>query len=248
MNAVIKQMKERKSCRHFEPNKKIPKEILQDILLATQNAPTSVYGQQYSAIIIQDKDKLKHIQDMIASKKHFKPQKHIGECSAFVLFVSDFNKMKEVVEYEGKQMRINENIEALLTGAVDVGIALGAMSVAAESAGLGSVCIGALRGAMQECIDYFKLPKYVLPICGMCLGYPTAKGASVPKKLRLPLKSFAFEDEYKLDNFKQTIKEYNELTAKEVYANRFRWSENITAYYANEKYPENEAVIKQQGY
>lgn len=248
MNDVLKLMKERKSCRSFEVNKPIPNQELRAILEAIQNAPTSVYGQQYSAILIKEPKKLDEFMHLIASKSSFKPQSHIGECSAFILFVADFKKMDEVVKYEGKTLEVTKNVEALLTGAVDVGIALGAGTVAAESLGLGTVCIGALRGAMQECIDHFKLPKYVLPICGLCLGYPTTKGANVKKKLRLPYESFVFENEYNLKDFKNTIKEYNELTAKEVYEGRFRWSENISAYYASTKYPKNTQIIIKQGF
>lgn len=245
---IYKQMLERKSCRGFDLDRPLEDEKLKKILLAVQNAPTSVYGQQMSAIVIKDAKKLATFRDMIVSTTSYKAQTHIGECQAFVLFVSDFKKMQEVMEYENKELKVTENVEALLTGAVDVGIALGVATVVAESMGLGTVCIGALRGALKECIDFFKLPKYVLPICGICIGYPSQKGAGVKKKLRLPYESFVFEDYYQLKDFKKVIKEYNELTNKEVYDGRFTWSTNIAAYYAHEKYKENSSIIKAQGY
>lgn len=248
MNNFIKKLQNRKSIRNFIANKPIDEELLKDILLAARAAPTSIYAQQSSVIVLKEAGELSKIMQLLASKNSGKTQAHIADASVFMLFVADFNKMREVLEYEGEELKVTKSIEALLIGAVDVGIAMEAASVAAEELGLGTVCIGAVRGAMEELIEYFKLPKYVLPICGLCLGYPSEEGLKTRQKLRLPLESFAFDKKYALKDFKNTIKAYNELTHEKVYNKRYIWSKNISAFYSQEAYRDNASLIKKQGF
>lgn len=245
---VIDKMIDRKSARDFT-GEGIDASMLEDILRAAQNAPTSIYGQQVSVIVIEDKARLEALANLIASKAKSKVQRHIVDAGAFLLFTSDFNKMHKVLEYEGQDLGVVENIEALLTGAVDVGIALEAATQAAECMGLGTVCIGGIRAALSEAIEFCSLPRLVLPICGLCIGVlDRPRHDAKPKKLRLPLCVYAHKDRYRLDDFASVIASYNALTDKEVYAGRFVWSKNIAAYYHGALNAKNAEVIKKQGY
>ena len=49
------------------------------------------------------------------------------------------------------------------------------VSLAAESAGLGSCAISALRNHPQEVAEILELPDKVFPVAGLCLGYPAAE-------------------------------------------------------------------------
>lgn len=43
---------------------------------------------------------------------------------------------------------------------------------AAESLGLGGVYIGGIRNNIESVTELLKLPKHVLPLFGLCLGWP----------------------------------------------------------------------------
>lgn len=60
-----------------------------------------------------------------------------------------------------------QDIDTLLVGAHEVGIALEAAVVAAESLGLGTVPIGDVRKNALEIVHELQLPEYVFPMLGM---------------------------------------------------------------------------------
>lgn len=84
----------------------------------------------------------------------------------------DFYRAKLAAEKHQKQLQIVDDIEAILIGSTDVGIALGGAVVAAESMGLGTVPIGGIRRDPQIFVELLNLPEYVFPVCGLSIGYP----------------------------------------------------------------------------
>lgn len=96
----------------------------------------------------------------------------------FLLFCADFNRAKIALEdLNDIKMEITNGLESVLVGAVDAGIALGTATAAAESLGLGTVPIGAVRGNPQELIELLELPKYVFPVSGLVIGHPADRSA-----------------------------------------------------------------------
>ena len=62
--------------------------------------------------------------------------------------------------------------EQLLLGVVDTALMAQNAFTAAESLGLGGVYIGGLRNNIESVTELLKLPKHVLPLFGLCLGWP----------------------------------------------------------------------------
>ena len=83
--------------------------------------------------------------------------------------------------------------------------------VAAESSGLGTVDIGAIRIKINEVAKELNLPKYVIPLIGLCVGYPDANPAIKP---RIPMKGVFFEDKYDVEKAKVGVDEYDEIFKK----------------------------------
>ncbi len=63
MNQVIEQMKNRRSVRGFS-GESVKDEDLKEILVAAQQAPSSVNGEQISLVVIRDKDKIAKIAEI----------------------------------------------------------------------------------------------------------------------------------------------------------------------------------------
>ena len=95
----------------------------------------------------------------------------------------------------------------LIISSHDVGIAIQNTIVAAESMGLGNVDIGAIRIKFLEVIKLLNLPKYVILLIGLCVGYPDADSQI---KSRFPHQSVCFENKYDTKKAKTGVDEYDE--------------------------------------
>lgn len=247
MSNTIKQMTTRSSIRAFDPNKKISTEILDQILSATQQSPNYAGAQQYSVIVITDEQQKENIVKCTMASSG-KAQSYIKNCSAFLLFVIDFHKINLAMQMENEQMEVTNHLESLLIGTVDVGIGIEAATVAAESLGLGTVMIGAIRKATKDLIDEYKLPEYTFPVVGLCIGHPLTEPVAKP---RLPKETFVHYGEYKTpQNIKEMFENYNEVIEKyyEEHMNipNFKWTAFISNYYKRALYPNNFSIYKQQ--
>ena len=141
MNPVLECLFNHKSIRRYK-NQPLEDEKLQLIIKAAQAGPTWCNGEQVSIIAVKDqtlKDKLKGF---------CFDQKYISTCSVFLVFCSDFYRVSIAFEKAGKSKEDFEkyitHIDTLIIGSHDVGISMQNAVVAAESLGLGTVCIGGI--------------------------------------------------------------------------------------------------------
>ncbi len=247
MNATIKQMTERGSIRKFS-SKPIEKDILDMILKAGIQAPNYINGQQYSIIEVQNEKKRELLFDITIGSSGA-GMTFIKKAPVFLLFVMDFNKSKKILEKENEEMFIQNSMEALLIGGVDIGILIEAITVASESLGLGTVTVGAIRKNTKALIDAFNLPKYTFPVCGLALGY-LHEEAKVKLTPRLPLEATLSIDEYDSSKFDSVIDSYNEEMEK-IYTSRgakTSWYKLVTNYFKKAVRKEQIDDYKNQGF
>ena len=169
MNPLLDSIFKHKSIRKYK-NQPLEKEKFESIIKAAQSAPNWCNGQQVSIIAVKDTKTREKIEKLCYD------QKYISTCSVFLIFCMDFYRIKLAFEKSGKS---NENFEKYITqldtiivGSHDVGIALGNAVVAADALGLGTVPIGLIRHKAIEITKELNLPKYVVPLIGLCVGYP----------------------------------------------------------------------------
>ena len=203
-----------------------------------------------SIVAVKDKERKNRIQKMCGY------QKYIGACPLFLIFCLDFYLISLAFEKAGKSKESFEEYvthkDTLMIGSHDVGIDLQNAVVAAESLGLGTIDIGGVRIHSIELSKELKLPKYVIPVIGLCVGYADGDPGLKP---RLPMSAVFFNEEYDTEKAKAGINEYDE-TYKKYLAGRgsnaedSNWSQNISDVYTQLKgstgqdYP----LLKQQGY
>ncbi len=247
MNNITKQMINRGSVRKFD-TKEIPQAILDDILSAAVHAPTYASAQAYSIIAVTDPaQKEKVVECTILGKG--KGMTYIAKAPVFLLFVMDFNRTDRVIKSENSEMQIQNSIESLLVGGVDVGIGLGATTVAAEAHGLGTVVVGAIRANADKLIEIFNLPKYTYPIAGMSIGYPVADAVPVITP-RLPLSATVHTNKYSPEGFDKAFPAYNEAMAQEFKSRgmELSWSKLMSTYFSAPLNSGQLADIKKQGF
>ena len=247
MNPVLESLFKHKSIRKYQ-NKPLEDEKLGLIVKAAQAAPTWCNGEQVSIVVVKEqatKDKIKEL---------CWGQTHVGSCAAFLVFCADYYRLSLAFEKAGKKKEEFEkymsNIDTLLIGSHDVGIALQNATVAAESMGLGTCHIGAIRNKPLEIVKLLNLPKYVIPLVGLTVGYPDDDPGLKP---RLPPKAVCFGEKYNTENAKAGIDEYDEtfkkyLAQRESNARDCNWSQRISDTYTSFEFKDDYELLKQQGY
>jgi len=237
MNTTITQIKAHKSIRAYT-DQPITAEQFDEILAAAQQAPSSSFLQAASIIRITDKALRAQIMQLSAE------QAYIAGAAEFLLFCADFNRHKQIVPDAKTGF-----VEQLLIGATDAAMMGQNALVAAESLGLGGVYIGAVRNHPAEIGELLGLPELVIPLFGLCLGYPAQDPQVKP---RLPRALVVHENRYQPLN-KALLAQYDEQM-RAYYASRTSnnkdqsWSTQITAILGKEARPYMLGYLQQQGY
>jgi hypothetical protein len=143
-----------------------------------------------------------------------------------------------------------------MAAAIDALIVAQTFCIAAESAGLGICYLGTTTYNAQEIIEALKLPKLVVPITTITVGYPE----TIPEQTdRLPLKAVVHFETYKQfsntdidslysekensDFYKQFIAENNKETLAQVFTD-IRYSRKNNEFFS-EKFLN---ALKSQGF
>ena len=247
MNPVLESLLKHKSIRKYK-NQPLEEEKLQLIIKAAQAAPTWCNGEQVSIIAVKDQAIKDKIRDLAWG------QQYISTCSVFLVFCADFYRISIAFEKGGKTKEDFEkyitHIDTLIVGSHDVGIALQNATVAAESLGLGTVDIGAIRGKSLEITKLLNLPKYCIPLVGLCVGYPDDDPGVKP---RLPMTSVCFDNKYDTEKAKAGVEEYDVtyqkyLSERDSNARDSNWSKSISKIYSSFSIDTTYDLLKQQGF
>lgn len=230
-----------RSIRKFT-EQAIDRDTLAQLIYAGQMASTSSYMQNVSVIRVSDKEKRAQIRQICTQATGGKGHAYVEHCAEFLVFCIDGSRHKHFAP--AAQL---DWTEVLLVGAVDVGIFAQNVMLAAESIGLGGVYIGSIRNNMAKAAEILQTPDYVLPLIGMCLGYPDQEPAQRP---RLPLDNVLFENEYGAPNA-TALAEYNEVV-HQYYQERsnldLSWQQQIENNLCTEVRPEMLAFLQSKGF
>ncbi len=114
-------------------------------------------------------------------------QQHIRDCPLFLVWLADGSRVARAAEAQGVKAEGLDYVEAVMLAVVDAALAAQNAVVAMESLGLGIVYIGGIRNNMDKVIEELRLPPYVFPCFGMCVGWPSESlPASVKPRLAQP--------------------------------------------------------------
>ena len=208
-------MLNRVSIRRFK-NKPITENELNLILLAGQRSPSPGGFQAYSLIVVNDPEKCSRISEAIK-------QSFVKKAPVFILVCVDMRRFRAVLDRLGHDyhLRHGSGLYAKLFSIVEAGIVAQSMASAALFMGLGSCLVGAVFYAMKEISDILDLPKGVVPLIGLCLGY---SDESPPLRPRWPLERVVHMNKYQ-DITKEEIDHYlklaNEAMEREGYYRKY---------------------------
>ena len=237
---------ERTSVRRYE-REAIPEETMNFIFEAIRNTPTSYNGQQFSVIDISDQKTKEELYELTN-------QKQLKTCNRLLIFLSDYNKIQLLAEKKGLDVPAFTNtMDGVIIGVIDASLAMMSAVVAAQSAGLGSNCVGYLRTVdPAKVAEILKLPKGVFVVCGLAIGVPREHPDLKPKQqMELMIhKNVYNQDEKKmteeLEKYDEIVKDYNLHRAGTTSSND--WVAHILDYYRHAMDYRILDYLKAQGY
>jgi nitroreductase len=189
----------RRSVRVFL-DKEIPEQVIEKLLDAANNAPSGGNIQPLSIITVKKKERREKLAKIIGS------QPWVKNSPLSMIFCLDFNRVKRWAKLSNSDFQGEHSLGHFLVGYADIICAAQNVVMTAESFELGSVYIGSIQGVMDEIREYFSIPKYVLPLMLLSIGYPESKPEKVPK---LEKKIIIHDEIYRSLNDDEIIKAYN---------------------------------------
>jgi len=167
-------MMNRRSVRNFK-DQPIPQETINQLLDAANNAPSGGNIQPVSIILIQEKENRTILSEMVGN------QPWVKNAPLSMIFCLDFNRVKRWAALNGTEFKGEQALAHFLISYADVICAAQSVVLLAESLGLGSVYIGTIQSCMDEAREQFSIPKFVLPMMVLSLGYPKSIPRTIPK-------------------------------------------------------------------
>ncbi|TVQ89105.1 MAG: NADPH-dependent oxidoreductase [Bacteroidetes bacterium] len=182
---TLKTLLEHKTIRNYKPDP-IDDKVLDKILEAGFRASTTGNMQVYSVIVTKDEEKRKEL-----CKLHFN-QKMVEQAPVLLTFCADFNRFNKWCK-QRKAEPGYDNFLSFFTAAIDALLVAQNACVAAEDFGLGICYLGTTTYQADKLIDFFDLPKGVVPVTTVVVGYPAEDPDQVD---RLPAKGVVHYEKY----------------------------------------------------
>jgi nitroreductase len=192
-----------RSIRAYLPTP-LPPGTLELLVAAAQSASTSSNLQTWSVVAVEDAERKERLSQLAGN------QGYIRQCPLFLVWLADLARLTYVAESRGLSHEGLDYLEMFVMATVDAALAAQNAAVAAESLGLGTVYIGAMRNHPEEVAATINLPPHVFAVFGMCVGYPDPDKAATIKP-RLPQSAVLHRETYKLEPQEEAIARYNQV-------------------------------------
>jgi nitroreductase/FMN reductase [NAD(P)H] len=176
--------------------------LLRLLCACALSAPSKSDLQQADIVIATDEHK-HAIADLIPD------QPFIRTAPAFLVFLANGRRLAEIARMRGKPFP-NDHLDQFFNAAVDAGIVIATFLRAADAIGLGTCPISVIRDHSAKVSDMLGLPQRIIPVAGMCVGWPSDAGHISP---RLALSSTLHEGRYDEGDLAARIDAYDRRRA-----------------------------------
>lgn len=164
-NATIDTLFAHRSVRAYLPDA-LPEGTLETLITAASSAASSSNMQLWSVVSVTDREVLARFAEWTGH------QRHIEVAPMFLVWLADLSRARRIGQAASREMESLPYTETMITAIIDAALAAQNAVIAAESLGLGTVYIGALRNQPQKVAELLGLPPGVLAVFGLCVGRP----------------------------------------------------------------------------
>ena len=228
-----------RSIRKFRPTP-IPEELLQECLEAASRASTCGNMQLYSLVVTRDET----LRERLAPC-HFN-QPMVTGAPVVLTICADYRRTTLWAENR-KGTPGYDNILSFMNAATDALLFTQTFTNLAEEAGLGTCFLGTTVYMPKMIIDTLKLPKLVMPVATLTIGWPDEQPVQTD---RLPLRSIVHNETFedytpeKIDDFyaeKESLEENKEFV-------RINNVETLAQVFTDIRYTKKDCEAMSQGF
>lgn len=227
LTEVLRVQLAHRSIRAFS-GEPVTDETLRTIVTAAQSAPTSSNLQTWSVIAVRAAERRARLAELAGN------QSFIAQAPVFLVWVADLHRARGVVAAEGKPAEGADYLESSLVAVIDASLAAQNAVVAAESLGLGTVYVGAVRNRPEDVAEALGLPPSTIAVVGLALGRP-APGQGARVKPRLPQDVVLHHETYDAGERQAALAGYDQRLADFYAAEGLqrRWIPAVVRRFAN---------------
>ena len=226
----------------------IDPKLLRLLCACALSAPSKSDLQQADIVIVDKPD-----QNTIAGL--IPDQPFIRTAPAFLVFLANGRRLPEISKMRGKPFP-NDHLDQFFNAAVDSGIVLASFIRAADAVGLGTCPISVIRDHSAKVSEMLGLPQRVIPVAGMCVGWPSEAGHI---SARLSLSSTVHDGKYDEGDLAARIEAYDRRrVAIHPYKPRdpahwgevpfYSWSEDKARQYGVPQRADFGAFVRRKGF
>lgn len=246
---MIDIMKNRRTIRKYT-EQDIPEELLNELLEVAVRASNTGNMQLYSVVVTRDQSNKEKL-----APAHFN-QPMITTAPVVLTFCADANRFVKWAEQRKAEAGF-DNLQTFIASTIDAMLFAQAFCDAAEENGLGICYLGTTAYNADKIIEALSLPRLVVPIVTVTVGYPAMP---LPEQVeRLPLATVIHQEAYvdytpdmidelygekeALEVNKQFVKENNKETLAQVFTD-VRYTKKNNEYFSEVLLK----VLKDQGF
>ena len=246
---MIDIMKNRRTIRKYT-EQDIPEELLNELLEVAVRASNTGNMQLYSVVVTRDQSNKEKL-----APAHFN-QPMITTAPVVLTFCADANRFVKWAEQRKAEAGF-DNLQTFIASTIDAMLFAQAFCDAAEENGLGICYLGTTAYNADKIIEALSLPRLVVPIVTVTVGYPAMP---LPEQVeRLPLAAVIHQEadvDYTPDMIdelygekealevnKQFVKENNKETLAQVFTD-VRYTKKNNEYFSEVLLK----VLKDQGF
>ncbi len=246
---MIDIMQNRRTIRKYT-EQDIPEELLNELLEVAVRASNTGNMQLYSVVVTRDQSNKEKL-----APAHFN-QPMITTAPVVLTFCADANRFVKWAEQRKAEAGF-DNLQTFIASTIDAMLFAQAFCDAAEENGLGICYLGTTAYNADKIIEALSLPRLVVPIVTVTVGYPAMP---LPEQVeRLPLAAVIHQEAYvdytpdmidelygekeALEVNKQFVKENNKETLAQVFTD-VRYTKKNNEYFSEVLLK----VLKDQGF
>lgn len=218
---VVRLQLAHRSVRRFLPGA-VSDDDLRTLVAAAQSAPTSSNLQPWSVVAVRDPERRTRLATLAAR------QQFVADAPLLLVWVADLGRARRLAERREHKLEAADYLETALIGFIDVALAAQNAVVAAESLGLGSCFVGAIRNNPEAVAAELGLPPHAVAAFGLAVGRPDpSEHAGV--KPRLPQDAVLHHETYDAARADEHLAAYDERLAdyNERYGLAGGWTDRV---------------------
>ncbi|RRR74080.1 MAG: NADPH-dependent oxidoreductase [Candidatus Viridilinea halotolerans] len=200
-NETLELLLKHRSVRAYR-DEPLPERALETMIAAAQSPASSSNLQAWSVVAVADQARKERLAELAGA------QGFIRRAPLFLVWVADLSRLARMATQRGLPHEGLDYTELLVVGIIDATLAAQNAVIAAESLGLGTVYVGAIRNRPLAVAAELQLPPQAVAVFGLCVGWPDPEKPTAVKP-RLPQGAVLHRETYDSASEADYVAQYN---------------------------------------